>query len=662
MILRDLVIIFAAVMVIIPVFRLLRIPPLVGFLFTGIMIGPHTLGFVHNTNTVQMMAEVGVVLLLFTIGLEFPLSQLKQMRKIMFVGGSLQVIGTLTIVAAIIGLAGIRISQAIFIGILVSFSSTAIVTKILADRYETRAPYGRIAIGILVFQDLAFIPLMILLPVLAGTGELSYNQITWEIGSALLTVTAIVAGGRYLIPWFFHRVVRLHSREVFVLAVVLVVLGTAWLTSLAGLSLALGSFLAGLLLSESEYSYQITADVLPMRDALGSLFFISIGMLLDVGYVAHELFLLAGTSVGLMTLKFLIVIIVVTVLRYPIRTAALTGLSLVQVGEFSFILAREGLAAHVIEPVLYQDFLAVTVITMLVSPFLIQGGPPGLEKLLSIFPALADMKKKEPPDSRQRPERHVVIVGYGVNGKNLATVLKETGIPYLIVDLDADAVRKGRAAGEPIIFGDATRPAILSEVNVQKARVLVIALSDPVPTRQLIRSARSLNPQVHIIVRTHHLGEMDALYKLGADQVIPEEFETSIEIFIRVMREYHLPRNVITAQVDLLRQSHYGMMRGLKLPDTTMSQIESILAAGTTDTFLVLNESMANGRTLRDLNLRNQTGASVIAIVRKDKPITNPSIDFRIETGDILVLIGSHAQIDAAFELLSPSQRNFEND
>lgn len=657
MILRDLVIIFTAVMVIIPIFRLLHTPPLVGFLFTGILIGPYTLGFVHNTDTVQMLAEVGVVLLLFTIGLEFPLSQLKQMRKIMFVGGSLQVIGTLTIVAAIIGLAGMNISQAIFMGMLVSLSSTAIVTKILTDRYETRAPYGRISLGILVFQDLAFVPLMILLPVLAGTGELSFTQIIWEIGVALLTVTAIVAGGRYLIPWFFHRVVRLRSREVFVLAVVLVVLGTAWLTSLVGLSLALGSFLAGLLLSESDYSYQITADVLPMRDALGSLFFISIGMLLDVGHVTRELLLLAGTSVGLMTLKFLVVLIVVTVLKYPIRTAALTGLSLVQVGEFSFILAREGLTAHVLEPVAYQNFLTVTVITMLVSPFLMQGGPSGIEKLLRIFPALADVKKKESPDSKQRLERHVVIVGYGLNGKNLATVLKETGIQYLIVDLDADAVRKGRAAGEPIIFGDATRPAILSEVNVQKARVLVIALSDPVPTRQLIRSARSLNPQVHIIVRTHRLGEMDALYKLGADQVIPEEFETSIEIFIRVMREYHLPRNVITAQVDLLRQSHYGMMRGLKLPDTTMNQIESILAAGTTDTFLVLNESMANGRTLRDLNLRNLTGASVIAIVRKDKPITNPSIDFGIETGDILVLIGSHAQIDAAFDLLSPTVR-----
>ena len=298
---------------------------------------------------------------------------------------------------------------------------------------------------------------------------------------------------------------------------------------------------------------------------------------------------------------------------------------------------------------------------MLVSPFLMQGGPPIIENLFRIFPALADGRMKESPDSKQRMERHVVIVGYGLNGKNLAMVLKETGIPYLIVDLDMDAIRKGRKAGEPIIFGDATRPAILSELNVQKARVVVIAFSDPIPTRRIVRLSRNLNPDVYIIVRTHRLDEMDALYKLGADQVIPEEFETSIEIFTRVMREYHLPRNVITAQIDILRQSHYGMMRGLRLPKTTMTQIEAILAAGTTDTFLVLNKSPANGQTLRDLNLRNLTGASVIAIVRKDKPITNPSIDFGIKTGDILVLIGSHAQIDEAFNQLSPRPREGES-
>lgn len=653
-ILQDFVVILAAVIVIIPIFRALRIPALVGFLVAGVLIGPSGLQLIEAADNVRTLAEIGVVLLLFTIGLEFPLTQFQQIKRYFFVGGGLQIVFTVAIAAAVVGLLGFPTPLAILAGFLVSLSSTAIVMKILADRGETNAPHGKISIGVLIFQDLSFVPMMLLVPILAATGEDSVREVSIRFGLSLAAVAAIILGARYGMPRLLRWFVRLGSREVFVIGIVLISLGTAWLASLAGLSLALGAFVAGLVLSESEYSHQIFAEVIPMRDVLGSLFFVSIGMLFDVAHALQSLPLLVASTTGLIVLKFLVMTIVVFVLGFPIRVAVLSSLALAQVGEFSFILARAGLDSNLLSGNLHQTFIAVTIFTMLATPLLIQYGPRIADKVFELLPLLFPEEKIVEPEVRRRQEGHVVIVGYGVNGRNVATVLKETGIPYVIVDFDDVRVRRAREEGEPIVYGDGTRPAILRNVNVESARVLVVAFSDPESTRQVVRSARSLNKDLYIIVRTHYLDEMEQLYSVGANEVIPEEFETSIEVFTRVLHEYHVPRNVIAAQVDLLRRSHYGMMRGLKLPEVTMSQIESILAAGTTDTFLVLNESPACGKTLGELRLRSITGASVIAVVRKNVPITNPLADFRIESGDILVLIGTHAQIDAAFDALSP--------
>ncbi len=656
-ILRDVFVIFSAVIIVLLLFRKLRIPTVVGFITTGILIGPPGLQLIRDTANIHLLAEVGVVLLLFTIGLEFLPDQLKQMRKTMLIGGGVQLFVTIGLTASIVSLFHLNIGQAIFIGFIISVSSTSIVMKILSERRETNAPHGKISLGILVFQDICFIPMMLLVPLLGGTSEVSFTNISYKLGVGLITITIVVIAGRYLMPRLFRWLVRFQSREVFVLGIILVSIGTAWFTSVGGLSLALGAFIAGLVLSESEYSHQIFSEILPMRDTLASLFFISIGMLLDMNHVIHSFVPLIGSVLGLIILKFIVLVGVVLILKYPIRIAITVGLALSQVGELSFILAREGYTSGLLSNYYYQSLLAITIITMLATPFMIQAGSRLAPIVDKIFPKQVVGVEDVSSTAVRKLEGHVIIVGYGLNGQNLANVLRETGIRYVILDLDGEAVRNARLKGETIMYGDGTRSSILSQVHIEKAKVLVIAFSDQESVKYIVRTARNMNPHLFIIVRTHYLSEMEKLYELGANQVIPEEFEASIEIFTRVLREYHVPRNVITAQVDLLHNAHYSMMRGLKLPEASLNQLEAILAAGTTETFLVLNESPAAGKTLGELNLRNLSGASVIAIVHKDQPITNPLPDYRIEVGDILVLIGTHAQVDAAFELLSPTQR-----
>jgi CPA2 family monovalent cation:H+ antiporter-2 len=664
-ILWELVLLSAATLIVIPLFKKIHIPPLVGFLISGMLIGPYGIKLIQNIEAVNILAEVGIVLLLFTIGLEFSLRALKKIKTIVLLGGGLQVLVTVALVFAIGLFSGIAPAQALFLGFLVSLSSTAIVMKLLSEKDGTDTPHGKISIGILLFQDLCIIPMMLLIPMLSASESITWSEFLSKILLSLIAVGVIIAAALYLIPKLIEYLVKIKSRELFILGIVFSCLGTAMITSYFGLSLALGAFIAGLVLSESEYSYEIVGAALPFRDALSSLFFISIGMLLNIGFVLQSSLLVVGLTAVIIALKFFIIFLLVLNLSFPVRTSVIVGLSLAQIGEFSFLLAVPGMSSSLIDETTYQLFLGSSILTMLASPLLIEFSAKIADKAQSVIPERFASKFRIKLIAREIPvepkvsglRNHVVIAGYGLCGKNLVAVLKETGIQHVIVDLNGDTVREARQGGMNIIYGDVTRDDILTALRIEQARVFVIALSDPASTRRCLYGARMMNPEVHIIVRTRYTSEIEDLYKLGADQVVSEDFETSIEIFTRVLRQYHLPRNIITTQVDLIRREGYGMLRGLKLPDATVDQIASILAAGTTDTFLVLQDSPACGKTLKELNLRFLSGSTIIAIVRDNISTTNPPHDFRIEAGDILVLIGTHAEIDKAFELLSPSRK-----
>jgi len=650
-ILRELIILLAVSLPITYIFHRAKLPALVGFLITGVLIGPFGAAIITETRVVERLADIGVVLLLFTVGLEFSIDDILKSGRTFLVGGGTQVLLTVAAVAGIAILFRFPLPQAVFFGFLASLSSTAIVLKMYTDRTELDSAHGRLGTGILLFQDIAVVPMMLLLPILgqagAAGGAVTPLTILVSLGKAVLGLVVVFLAARRIVPFLLHQVIRLRNREMFFLLVVLLCLGTAWITYSLGLSLALGAFLAGLIISESEYSHHIVSEIMPFRDYFASIFFISIGMLLHTAYFRAHWPLLIGMTIALVLLKTGLVVATAKALRYPMRSALLAGLGLAQIGEFAFLLAKQGQGRGLMGDDIFQMFINTSILSMLATPFIIQVAPWLASRLALIEP---EEQGKEPIC---KLTGHTIIAGYGLNGRNLAKTLKATHIPYVVLEVNADSIRKAREEGESILYGDITRKDVFERAGIDCAKVLVFAISDYTATRIAVRIARQLNPSIFILIRTRYAAEVDELIKLGANQVIPEEFETSIEIFSRVLHEYHVPNNIIANQVQLVRFGGYKMLRGISLDQENIGRIASLFAGATVDTLQIEEQSPAAGRTLQELDLRKETGATVIAIARSGEAITNPKPDFRIEVDDIVVLLGAHRDLDRAVALLS---------
>jgi CPA2 family monovalent cation:H+ antiporter-2 len=657
--LRELVIVLTATIAIVFVFQKLRLPNIVGFLLTGVIIGPHGFQLIQSVDQVETLAEIGVVLLLFTIGLEFSLETILSVQRRVVWAGLLQVVLTILVVLAAACLLGASVEVGLFYGFLVSLSSTAIVLRIYHDRGEINSLQGRLASGLLLFQDLCVVPMVLLLPVLAGSGQDSIFLIVWVLAKSLITLVAIVWTARKLLPRLLHQVALLRNREIFVLFVVLVCFGTAWLTSESGLSLALGALVAGLVISESELSHQIVADILPLRDCFSGIFFISVGMLLNLGLLSQDFRITLLELLLMIGIKSLVLFAVFWWLYRSIRLGVVLGLGLAQIGEFSFILAKAGINYKLLSPADGQIFLAASILSMMATPFLIQWAHAWAFGFEGIFKDTGfNRSTSGGANETASATGHVIVVGYGLNGQNLARVLKEVSIPYRVLEMDPDLVRSAKAGGEPISFGDGTRPEILQQVGIETARVLVVAISDPAATARLVSQARRLRTDLYIIVRTRYVAEIDRLYRLGANQVIPEEFETSVEIFARVLQEYHIPRNVISLQVDLIRKEHYGTLRGIRLQGKQLDALSQFLVGTTSDIFSIVEASPAIGKSLEEINLPLRSGVSVIAVVRAGTSYPNVGNDFKLVVGDMLVLLGGHKALDDAAQILNPAGDN----
>jgi monovalent cation:H+ antiporter-2, CPA2 family len=654
--LRELVIVLTATIAIVFIFQKLRLPNIVGFLLTGVIIGPHGFQLIQSVDQVETLAEIGVVLLLFTIGLEFSLETILSVQRRIVWAGLLQVALTTLVVLAVARLLGASMEVGLFYGFLVSLSSTAIVLRIYHDRGEINSLQGRLASGLLLFQDLCVVPMMLLLPVLAGSGQDSIFLIVWVLAKSLITLVAIVWTARKLLPRLLHQVALLRNREIFVLFVVLVCFGTAWLTSETGLSLALGALVAGLVISESELSHQIVADILPLRDCFSGIFFISIGMLLNLGLLSQDFRITLLELLLMIGIKSMVLFAVFWWLYRSIRLGVVLGLGLAQIGEFSFVLAKAGINYKLLSPADGQIFLAASILSMMATPFLIQWAHAWAFGFEGLFKDTGfNRSTSGGAIETASATGHVIVVGYGLNGQNLARVLKEVSIPYRVLEMDPDLVRSAKAGGEPISFGDGTRPEILQQVGIEKARILVVAISDPAATARLVSQARRLRTDLYTIVRTRYVAEIDRLYRLGANQVIPEEFETSVEIFARVLQEYHIPRNVISLQVDLVRKEHYGTLRGIRLQGKQLDALSQFLVGTTSDIFSIVEASPAIGKSLEEINLPLRSGVSVIAVVRDGKSYPNVGNDFKLAVGDMLVLLGGHKALDDAAQILNPA-------
>jgi len=650
--LQDLLILLVTSIPIAFIFHRLRLPTIVGFMITGVLIGPHGLGLIEDVQAIEVLAEIGVALLLFTIGLEFSLRRMLELRRLALLGGGLQVVLTILVAGGISYVLGRPANQAIFFGFLFSLSSTAIVLKSYIDRAEIDSPHGRAAVGILLFQDLSIVPMMLMISILSGRQGTSVTQITATLGMALAVIAVIIFTAKTVVPYLLHHIVRLRSPEVFIISVVVLSLGTSWLTAQAGMSLAIGAFIAGIVLSESEYSHQIVSDILPFRDVFNSVFFISIGMLLSVTTLAGDLLPVMGWVSAVIVGKALLVLAIMRLVGYSLRISTMTALGLAQIGEFSFILAKAGLPQGLLSELDYQRFLGASILSMIATPFLIKAAPRFGYALQSVFAPASLLEPTVPGFDPQESEMrgHVIIVGYGLNGRNLAKVLHRTDVPYLVLELNAEAVREARAEGERIVYGDATRKEVLHHIGMDHARILVLAISDPVASRHTVWLARQLNPDIHIIVRTRYMAEITDLRDLGANEVIPEEFETSIEIFSRVLRQYGIARHVIQRQVAAIRSEGYQMLRVPSAPIVDLGEVAAALKSASSETLFVEPDSIALGKTIGELKLREKTGASVIAITREGHTMVNPGPETTISAGDVLVLLGGTGQIDLAIE------------
>jgi CPA2 family monovalent cation:H+ antiporter-2 len=649
---KEIVIILVVSLPIIFLFKKINIPGIVGFLIAGMIIGPFGFRLISNTEQINTIAEIGVILLLFTIGLEVSLKKLLGMKKLLIYAGGIQVFVTIIISAAILASQDIAINKAIFYGMLISLSSTAIVLKLLSDRKELEAPHGRISLGILIFQDLLVVPLFIFLPILGHGEQFDFLGIILKVSYAFGAVALIIIAARFLMPKILFQLANLRTREAFTIGIILLLLGTAYLTHLLGLSLALGAFIAGLILSESEFSWEITGLVLPFKDVFNSIFFVSIGMLLNVNFLIDNLSLLLIVTAALILMKSLVIISEVKLMRYPLRTAVLTGLGLAQIGEFSFILAQAGMGFNLISTDFFDAFISSSIFSMMITPFLFQLTPIIANKLGKIEPT----SKKISPELTNELKNHVIIVGFGLNGRNIARVLKETGINYVIIELNPNTVREEKKKGEKIIYGDVNKEEILKRAGIENANTVVFVISDPQSIRIGLYQTKKLNPSVYTIVRTRFISDTNELLNLGADEIIPEEFETSLQIFSKVLRKYHVPLNVIMKQVQIIRNESYSILRNAEKYPQHLSNLGEILAAGITETYFVNEENIHIGKTLADIDLRAKTDATVIAIVRENETISSPTSREKILANDTLVITGTHQSVDTAIKYLNQGE------
>lgn len=658
-VLDELVTIFGLAIVVVLLCHRLRIAPIVGFLLTGVLAGPHGLRLVTAVHEVEALAEIGVIMLLFVIGLELSVAELTRLRKPVFIGGTVQVGLSVVLTAGLSMIFGLSPGRALFAGFLVSLSSTAIVLKLLQERAEIEAPHGRIALSVLIFQDIVAVPMMLLIPFLAGTGAASGLDLALVGVKAVAVVGAVFVLSRKIVPYILGRVVRTKSRELFLLCTLAICLAVGYLTSLAGLSIALGAFLAGLVIADSEYSLAALEGILPFRDVFTSVFFVSIGMLLDAGYFLAHLPLVAGVAFAVMAGKALLAGCAARSLGYPLRTDVLSGLALCQVGEFSFILAGAGLAGGLIGENGYQLFLAASILSMALTPFVIRSAPAVADRVCRLAgrggaaPKTAEGEACEGSGVCQGLCDHLIIVGFGVGGRHLARAAKRAGIRYVVLEMNPDTVRREAEAGEPIVYGDATAQAVLEHLHVTEARVMVVAISDPSATRRITEAARKLAPALHLVVRTRFLSELGPLKELGASEVIPEEFETSIEIFTRVLHSYLVPRAEIERFAAEIRAEGYDILR----PRDPTGQVLDVLKRNLGD-HEVAGLSLApgaplDGKSLLESALRKAHGLSVVAVIRDGEVMPNPDAGFRLAAGDVVYVFGSRECVAGGLPLFT---------
>ena len=622
-----------------------RIPPVVGLILTGAVVGPAGLKLVADRHLVELFAEVGVVLLLFSVGLELSLERLARAQRAFAVAGPLQALCTAGATILVAMTFGLSFAQSTFIAFLTVLSSTAVVLKLYNDRRELRTPAGELSLGILLFQDLAMVPMVVVTPLLAGVGEGGLAALGTRLGGAVLAAIAAFVLARVLLPPMLRILAGTGAREAFLLGALVLGVGMAYLTGVLGLSPALGAFLAGVAAAETRYHHQLMADVGPFRDVFTSLFFVSLGMMVVLPKSAAGAGAVLAVALGAFLLKTGTGFVAIRAAGFASGTALTTSMGLAQLGEFSFLLLALGLREQLLPMAVHETLVSAAVLTLLATPL-----------ALRIAPRLAARLPNTPPASTPEDELrdHVILVGYGQTSRILGRVLKDGGFRYEIVDLSEHDAERARVDGHPVMFGDASRPEILQAAGVERARVLVVAISDLAAEMRIVRIARDLNPNLRIVAVARTTDEIERVARLGSDRVVALEFESAIEVLHEVLGSFHVPANVIRAQARALRGEDYRILRSDRVSRRASEALLDALVEGTTEVARVRPGSPAAGNSLRGLDLRRHSKASVIALVREGDSIGNPDPDLELRVGDDLVIVGAHAEVAAALVLLRP--------
>jgi CPA2 family monovalent cation:H+ antiporter-2 len=644
--LSELLVLLAVATAGVALFERLRLPAIAGFLVMGALVGPGGIGLIGDPERVRELAELGVVFLLFEIGLELPLERLRLLWRPALISGGLQVGATLAVVSAAAVALGLDLRNALVLGALVAMSSTALVMRLLSQRGEVHTPQGQLAIGILLFQDLCVVPFLLLVPILAADAGRSGFEVGVELGRAVLALAVFFVVSRFLLPWLLDRVARMRSRELFTMVALLAVMGSAVVAEEIGLTLSVGAFIGGLVLSTTPYARQLFAEVVPLRGLLIGVFFTAVGMLFD-WRVASEQWpaIVAYTGMVVILKAGLVVLIVAYALRQGVRSGVLTALVLAQTGEFSFVLAVAASEVGLLDAALRQVFVAGSIATLLLTPFMVEVSP----RVASFLARGRDSQRGRERAAATSPGGHVVLIGFGLGGQNLARVLKSRQIHYVAIDSNAVSVRAALGRKEPVIYGDATRSELLHSASVANAKLVVVAISDAIATREVITGVRAIAPNVPILARTRYVLEVDALERAGATQVVVEELEATLEMMGAALQSFGFPGESVARFTAELREEGYVFLR---TPETILDPWLAEMLEGVASQWIEVPESLVDEPSLLELDVRARTGATVVAVESRGAVAAPPEPTVRLRAGDRLMVLGSREVIERLVQLL----------
>jgi len=656
--LKDIVIIFALSTLVNLIFTRIKVPTVVGYLMTGIIAGPHLLGLVHTEHQIELLAEIGVILLLFTIGMEFSLKHLLKIRRIVFFGGLIQVTITAGVFYIVSTFYELDWHSGLFIGFLVALSSSALVLKLLQERSELTSNYGRTTLGILIFQDLMLVPLLLFTNLLGNKEvDLSRELIVISI-KAVIIIGVVYAGNKWLFPKLLHHIALSKNQELFLMSILLICLSIALLTSQMGMSLAFGAFLAGLMISESHYSHNAFSNLIPFKDTFTSFFFVSIGMLLDLGFVIENLPIVILSVFLVISIKSIIGAFTGFILGHTFRGFVVIGIALSQVGEFSFILAKIGVNNSIITNYYYQLFLAVAVITMALSPFLMRASLPFANLLLKLNPpkflvdGLFPLQEMEIPNFKN----HLVIIGKDASSLKLSKMAQNSNIQHVSIIFDPLTAKEKMDGGDTVVYGDAVNEPILMKAHVDTADLVVVSVGSLIPCMAIIEKVRSINKKVYIIARSKYIANVKQLYEIGADQVLPEKFEIAIDLFNRILVNKLYPQREVNRILTHIRSENLGVYSEMDIVNqpTIMDELPNMNITA----IKVDSNSLLDGKTLAESQLRNKTGVTLLAIKRGDEIIEHPSPTTIFQGNDIVYVLGNPEQVNLAVEQFTKEEAN----